>query len=461
MERWRAMSRIRTALLIAAAVLLLPGPPGSAQAGGNAANPTKLVAHRFETAPSAVRTYWTPQRMRQAAPLPLEHGPAAGPATTPSATPADPARPTWIPAGAPTRARSTSAPVARAPRRSAAPIPYTRTEIADPSVAPFRSNGKLFGVTGGGIAYDCSATAVSSHNRSVVWTAGHCVFDETGWARLLQFVPGYRSGTAPYGEWPALGAQAPVRWTSFFSPSYDMAAIVVTARSDGVRLEDLVGARGFAYNVPRQQQFDVFGYPGTPPFDGERLYVCDTVYGFDDIGESPPPLAIGCDMKEGSSGGGWIIQDTYLNSNVSYGYPREPEVLYGPYFGTAAGSLYQAASTSTAPGPLPPTPPAPPLVGQFHTVRLSLRLSGHLIATGRLTAPDGYAPCIRGAPVGVFRKQGGGFKLLKRVTTGNNGTYRTKIKDEAATYRAFSPEGSVDETNVCGGSQTPPRQHRH
>jgi hypothetical protein len=455
------MRRIRTALLIAAAVLLLPGPPGSAQVGGNVAK--QVASHRFETAPSAVRTYWTLQRMRQATPLPLEHGPAAGSAATLSDVPRNAgAQPTWIPGGAPTRARSTSAPVTSPPRRFAAgPIPYTRTEIVDPSVAPFRSNGKLFGITGGGIAYDCSATAVTSQNRSVVWTAGHCVFDESGWARFLQFVPGYRAGSAPYGEWPALGAQAPVRWTSFFSPSFDMAAIVVTARSDGVRLEDLVGARGFAYNVPRQQQFDAFGYPATPPFDGERLYMCDSVYGFDDIGESPPPLAIGCDMKEGSSGGGWIIRDTYLNSNVSYGYPRQPEVLYGPYFGEAAGGLYQAASTSTAPGPLPPAPPAPPLVGQFHALRLSLRLSGHLIATGRLAAPDGYAPCTRGAPVGIFRKDKAGFKLVKRVLTGNNGAYRTTIKDAPATYRAFSPEGSTDEANVCGGSQTPPRRHRH
>lgn len=454
------MSRIRTALLIAAAVLLLPGPPGAAQAGGQVAKPTQVAEHRFETPPSAVRTYWTPQRMRQATPLPLERGPAAGSASTQTAAAAG-AEPTWIPGGVPTRARSTSAPMTSAPRRYAAPIPYTRTEIVDPSVPPFRSNGKLFGITGGGIAYDCSATAVASQNRSVVWTAGHCVFDETGWARLLQFVPGYRSGTAPYGEWPALGAQAPVRWTSFLSPSYDMGAIVVTARSDGVRLEDLIGARGFAYNVPRQQQFDAFGYPATPPFDGERLYMCDSVYGFDDIGESPPPLAIGCDMKEGSSGGGWIIKDNYLNSNVSYGYPRQPEVLYGPYFGSAAGSLYQAASTSTAPGPLPPNPPAPPLVGQFHALRLSFRLTGHLFATGRLAAPDGYAPCTRGAPVGIFRKDKAGFNLVKRVLTGNNGNYRTKIKDVAATYRAFSPEGSTDDSNVCGGSQTPPRRHRH
>ncbi|HEV3475349.1 MAG TPA: hypothetical protein VG602_08290 [Actinomycetota bacterium] len=466
------MTRIRTTIALTAALALLAvpeGPAGNAArnaAGKVDATATGIVGHRFGTAPSVVRSYWTPQRMRNAVPLELASGPSSE--LAPGRASGPQGEPTFIPAGPPTRARAASSPVTVWPSgssstrfRAAGPIPYTRTEIVDPSVPPFRTNGKLFGVTGGGIAYDCSATALSSQNRSVVWTAGHCVFDESGWARFLEFVPGYRNGGAPFGEWPALGAQAPVRWTSFFSPSFDMAAIVVTARQDGVRLEDMVGGRGFAFNVSRDQQFDAFGYPGTPPFDGERLYMCDTVHGGDDIGEPPPPMAIGCDMKEGSSGGGWIIQDLYLNSNVSYGYPRQPEVLYGPYFGQTAGSLYQSASASTAPGPLPPTPPPAPLVGQRHEVRLSFRLGGHLKAIGRLTAPDGYRPCIRGALVAIFRKKGPGFKLVKRTHTNSNGAYKAPLRDVAATYRAFAPEGSVDNVNVCGSAQTPPRRHRH
>jgi hypothetical protein len=389
----------------------------------------------------------------------LESGPVAG-------TSGRGAEAAWIPPAQPTRARSTTAPATSAPdksrpRSSAAPIPYTRTEIVDPSVAPFRTQGKLFGITGGGIAFDCSATAVSSQNRSVVFTAGHCVFDETGWARLLNFVPGYRDGGRPYGEWPALSMHAPPQWTSFGSSSFDMASIVVAARSDGVRLEDLVGGRGIAWNIARSQQFDAFGYPGTPPFDGERLHVCDSTYGWDDIGDTPPPMAIGCDMKEGASGGGWIIRDNYLNSHTTHGYPREPEVVYGPYFGNSAGSLYQTASTSSAPGPLPPTPPAQPLVGQEHRITLTLRLIGHLFAAGQMRAQDGYAPCTRGAPVSIFRKSGGGWNLLKQVHTGNNGTFRTRVKDVPGTYRAASPQGAVDDVNVCGFSQTVPRKHRH
>ena len=422
-----------------------------------------MVSYRFATPPAAVRAYWTRERMRSTTPLDLAGGPAP---FADQVSPGRGAEPRWVLPSEPTRARATAAPATslRQPstlRKTAAPIPYTRTEIVDPSVPPFRTHGKLFGITGGGIAYDCSATAVSSQNRSVVFTAGHCVFDETGWARFLEFVPGYRAASAPFGEWPALGAQAPSRWTSFFSASFDLAAIVVAPRSDGARLEDLIGGRGIAWNIARNQQFDAFGYPGTPPFDGERLYLCDSVYGWDDIGEPPPPMAIGCDMKEGSSGGGWIVRDNYLNSNISHGYPREPEVVYGPYFGEAAGSVYQSASTSTAPGPLPPTPPSPPLVGQAHNVTLTLRLIGHLVAAGQMRVPDGYSACARGAPVSIFRKSGGGWQLVKHARTGNNGTFRSRVRDVAGTFRAVSPEGSVDDVNVCEFSQSVPRKHRH
>jgi hypothetical protein len=65
-------------------------------------------------------------------------------------------------------------------------------------------------------------------------------------------------------------------------------------------------------------------------------------------------------MTQGSSGGGWIVGDQFLNSNVSYGIEGQPNIFFGPYFGDAAATLYQNASSSTLPGPMPsPSPPAP------------------------------------------------------------------------------------------------------
>jgi hypothetical protein len=45
-------------------------------------------------------------------------------------------------------------------------------------------------------------------------------------------------------------------------------------------------------------------------------------------------------MTGGSSGGGWIIQNQYLNGVNSYGYNGQPNRMYGPYFSSQAMALY-------------------------------------------------------------------------------------------------------------------------
>jgi V8-like Glu-specific endopeptidase len=394
--------------------------------------------------------------MRRAEPIDVPESWGSGGSASPSSS--GPA--SWTEASPPTAARRWSEATGEG---EAPPIPYTRTEITDPAAFPYRTNGRLFGVDAFGEEYSCSATAVSSQNHSVVMTAGHCVFlEETGgWARALLFVPGYLNGSAPYGEWPAPEMLAPPGWLQLQTPSYDVAALVTSPNPDGVRLEELVGGRGIAWNVARKLQFDSFGYPAAPPFDGERLYVCDSQTGIEAvITPKPRPTAIGCDMNEGSSGGGWIIRDTYLNGVNSFGLVGLDDVMFGPYFGDAAATLYQQASVSTTPGSLPTEPPPAPLVGQIHAMALSLRLSGHLVARGKMTVPDGYIECSRDAPVLIFHKVQGGWDLAKRARTGSNGTFNVRLRDRAGKYHALAPEGSVDDLNVCAEARSRGAGHR-
>ena len=67
--------------------------------------------------------------------------------------------------------------------------------------------------------------------------------------------------------------------------------------------------------------------------------------GFDPhpIPNGPKPMAMGCDMAEGASGGGWFV-DGYLNSVTSFGYEDHPDVGYGPYFGNKAAEVYAKAA---------------------------------------------------------------------------------------------------------------------
>jgi hypothetical protein len=50
-------------------------------------------------------------------------------------------------------------------------------------------------------------------------------------------------------------------------------------------------------------------------------------------------------MTGGSSGGGWIVGSSVYSVN-SYGYATLPNVMFGPYQGSVAQSLYTQAASS-------------------------------------------------------------------------------------------------------------------
>src|SRR4029453_1311842 len=118
----------------------------------------------------------------------------------------------------------------------------------------------------------------------------------------------------------------------------------------GRGIEDVVGARGIAFDSERAQDYSAFGYPALPgllhpEFDGERLYSCDSPLtgGDNPPGSGPETLEIECDMTGGSSGGGWVVGGR-VASVTSYGYAGDLFHLYGPYMGSIAQDLYEQAS---------------------------------------------------------------------------------------------------------------------
>jgi Ca2+-binding RTX toxin-like protein len=49
-----------------------------------------------------------------------------------------------------------------------------------------------------------------------------------------------------------------------------------------------------------------------------------------------------CDQQQGSSGGGWVSQHSFVVSNTSHGYPqRSNSLFYGPYYGETAKEMYR------------------------------------------------------------------------------------------------------------------------
>jgi V8-like Glu-specific endopeptidase len=331
--------RLRACAVLAAAAFAMVGAPSSVAAG-----PSAGVAGAGKLAPRAVaqaEEFWTAKRMKAAEPAEIE-------LADESATPQDDPTPQDDGDGA--------------PELQLGPVPYSSFELTDTTSYPNRVHGKVFFTKPGQGNFVCSGTVVDGVNDSTVVTAGHCLNDNGVWATNFAFVPGYRDGQAPFGVWAASSLYAAQPWVSSENLRYDFGVAVIARNTGGVELEDAVGARGIAFNQPAQQFYRSHGYPAAFPFNGSKLWACESDFGFFDHpwpNSGPATMAIGCNMTGGSSGGGWVIDDHNVVSLNSYKYTLQTEVMYGPHFGSTAKAVFDQAS-GAAPGASTTTVTPPP-----------------------------------------------------------------------------------------------------
>jgi hypothetical protein len=245
-------------------------------------------------------------------------------------------------------------------------------------------------------------------------------------------------------------------------PRYDIGAFVVNFDENGQAIGDVLGTRGIVFNQPALRLFDSFGYPVAGPiFEGERLWLCDSeTSDLLDLFPAPQPHGIGCDMTPGSSGGGWVLEDNFVNSVNSFKLLDHDDVMYGPQFGTSAQDLYNVASDHD--------PSAPPPDPTTHKMTVSIDLSRHLVVSGTMKAKDGYKPCTREAPIKIFRKKLSspkrprGGRLVTRTETNLEGKFRVgKVRDKPGFYYVKSPAGLVDDVNLCSATKSGVKAHRH
>jgi len=229
-----------------------------------------------------------------------------------------------------------------APLASAAPAASASSlRVAEASGAETRTNGKIFGVDPVEGPYTCSGTAITTPSRSIVLTAGHCVFEDRRWGTNLVFVPAYDHGRRPFGTFTASSVYTMPQWRQSENPDFDVAAIRVKPSALG-RLGDVVGSRGWATDRSRFAKFQIFGYPAGA-LEGEALRSCDTKGlgsdTFTDVFSGPPTLPGKCDMAGGSSGGAWVVAGGLVDGVTSYGYTHHLGRLYSPYFGDEVGAF--------------------------------------------------------------------------------------------------------------------------
>jgi hypothetical protein len=208
----------------------------------------------------------------------------------------------------------------------------------------------------------CTGTAVNSENKSLVLTAGHCVWDtaHSRWYTNTWFYPGYENHRAPVGAWPV--RLQSTTWNYFRSGASadDMATVLVNKDSSGTALVNRVGGHGIDFNQPVNQFRTAFGYPITDSrwpgwtSDGEDLYYCQGTDSYFSSGSFAGQMLLGCRMTGGASGGPWLtkVQSNWLgyaqsvNSNKGGIGAAWAGLMFGPYFGPEESAVFQTTRNS-------------------------------------------------------------------------------------------------------------------
>ncbi|MFC5719161.1 trypsin-like serine peptidase [Streptomyces gamaensis] len=321
---------IGTAGTVGSAQAATPGPMDAATASTAA---TQSSTDHGEQA----RSHWTAERMRTAGPIPV------------------PAERHTVQAQshrlAAQSSAGTAAPAAVASRAQATAGLSGATAVSRSGVwnahgrMPATTVGKLYFSTPRGNS-ECTATVVNSPNKSVVWTAGHCVSDGKGhWYKNWVFVPDYHDGVRPLGAWSWKTVSTPNGYFKKGDSNYDLAALTLWPQN-GRKVADVTGSQGYKFNYGYTWNAYEFGYPydthpARPGINGQQLRYC--------IGKTwraGGQQAIHCDQGHGSSGGPWLDDLQlgrgwgYLVGNVSHHLSERSDEERSPHFGDAAVNVY-------------------------------------------------------------------------------------------------------------------------
>ncbi|HZE41547.1 MAG TPA: hypothetical protein VE172_22335 [Stackebrandtia sp.] len=184
--------------------------------------------------------------------------------------------------------------------------------------------------------YICSATVISSQNKSVIATARHCGFNSGG--KNYRFAPNYNQGNAPYGWWDWKSAG----WVTGGDGITDDYAFIVLNQQDGKSVGDVVGSTGVAFNKDIGVDAHIVGIPGAT----DAVTQCT---GKAYAGPQSQQLMDNCDgMSGGASGGAWVVDYQGDGSATQTGtyFGSYGDAAAGSYFDDDAKGVYDGAQTA-------------------------------------------------------------------------------------------------------------------
>jgi V8-like Glu-specific endopeptidase len=284
-----------------------------------------VVVHEVVEA-NSTEGYWTAARLQSAQPLPLpkvSHIPTAAndevaplgdqavetPGRKPSTKAApDPSHKLFEPGPAPQledKAGVSPEDVGTAGGHftSARPDPLSADQVY-----PFRTVGKLFFTQPGVGNFVCSASAISFR---IVVTAGHCVHSgngqQSGFFTNFLFVPAFRDGAAPFGQWSVNRVVVTATWFNGGGVVPNAADYATLDTNDRV-INGVATRIGTATGFLGTQTLSLFpnhvtmlGYPC-------NLDACQKLHRVDAGSlrtQAPNCAEYGSDARGGSSGGPW------------------------------------------------------------------------------------------------------------------------------------------------------------
>lgn len=280
-----------------------------------------------------VDSFWTQSRMDSA--IDITNDANSSVASTPASAPAQSASET-----------SDSDAVAAASNQTT----MAPSDISDPNATPDATlakgnlpSGKLF-------MYDallqkdyvCSASVINTASHEVLVTAGHCLYSgqsSTGgnqprWWQNVRFVPQYKNGVRPYGTWHADYLAVTYNWywsggpvwstNTWLGYQHDFGMVLLKpgGTSGTSKVQDVVGANGWAYNVSHSYTGHIFGYPKNYN-NGQVLKACVASVGNDSNGLGLS--AATCNFAGGASGGPWLAA---YDGSTGYGQVRTVTSTY-------------------------------------------------------------------------------------------------------------------------------------
>jgi V8-like Glu-specific endopeptidase len=197
----------------------------------------------------------------------------------------------------------------------------------------------------GGTDHFCTGSVVQSSGGSLVVTAAHCVHGGKGggYNTDVVFVPDYRNGSRPEGEWPVSRIVVDQRWADSSDPDLDVAFLVL-GTVDGKKISQVLGANKLGIGLGFTHTVVLTGYPSTA--DAPLGCINTTSQ------QSTYQLRIACKaFSGGTSGSPWLTgfdRATHTGTVIGVigGYQEggdTADVSYSPYFDNDVLTLYNKA----------------------------------------------------------------------------------------------------------------------